>query len=743
MLNQLNPQQKSALLEIDNPVLILAGAGSGKTKVITHKIAHLIKEYGYAPWNILAVTFTNKAAKEMKNRVFNILGSKEADNYNPYSPKSLWVTTFHSACSRILRCDIEKIGYKSNFSIYDSDDSNKLVKEVIKQNNLISPTENVSSICSTISRSKNQFQKPDKLIQQGIEESNDFINKVGIIYKYYEKKLFENNALDFDDLILKVIMLFEQEKETLEYYKTLFRYVMVDEFQDTNYVQYRLIKLLSKGSSKISVVGDDDQSIYSWRGADISNIINFEKDYKDCKVIKLEQNYRSTNIILNAAQSVVRRNERRLDKNLWSNNGLGEKLKFYAAQDNRNEAKWVIAEILNLYESNKKFNDIGLLYRMNYQSRIFEEFLRRDNIPYKIFGGTKFYERMEIKDLLAYLTILVNENDALAVKRIINVPKRGIGGTTLKKIDTISLELNITLIKAIQYCIDNNIISGSIKNKLVLFLDLLNYLKNIKGEKGISELFGIILDQTSYLEYLKQNHENAEDRIENIKEFGRAILQYETEQIEPTLDHFLMELSLRSEIDALNESDNFVSLMTLHNSKGLEFKNVFIVGMDDGIFPHYLSLDNFKEMEEERRLFYVGVTRAKESCFLSSSHKQVNFGQMKFYKPSRFISEINPDFIDKYEETNEFNGNFKQINSDFYKNQKEIKGKIDNNNPKTNFISCLSEIKVGEMLCHKTFGKGKILKLNEKGEMSTILIQFTDGNRLLILKYAQLTKLKE
>ncbi len=742
MTDTLNPKQKEALLEIDRPVLILAGAGSGKTRVITHKIAYLIKEKGYAPWNILAVTFTNKAAREMRERVFSFLGTEHHSGH-PYSPQNLWVTTFHSACGRILRREISKIGFKTNFTIYDSDDSKKLVKEIIKINKLPAPSENVYHITSYISRAKNLFESPDQIIQGGIDEDNQFIQQVGQIYKLYEKKLFENNALDFDDLILKTIVLFEKEKETLAYYRDLFRYIMVDEFQDTNHSQYRLIKLLAEGRAQISVVGDDDQSIYSWRGADISNIIDFGNDFKDCHVVKLEQNYRSTNHILNAAHSVVQRNEKRLKKELWSNKGEGEKLKYFGAKDDRSEVERVTAEVINIYETENGFKGIALFYRMNYQSRILEEYLRRESIPYRIFGGIKFYERMEVKDILAYLILMINESDTLAFKRVINVPKRGIGATTLQKIDTIALELGLPFQEAAIYCIDNKMIRNPARDKLMTFFDWLNNFKKDKDKMSVSVLFERLIEEIDYLEYLKQNHDNYDDRLENVKELGRGIIQYEKEQIQPTLDHYLMEIALRSDIDGLNESDDYVSLMTVHNSKGLEFKNVFIVGLGEGIFPHYRSLDTHDGIEEERRLFYVGVTRAKDFCHLSSSGRQMNFGQLKYYKMSRFISEVHPDFIIKEEEIEsiDIEEEAEELYESFYSKQKELqkpaKAKTDG---KKKVITKANQIALGETLYHKDFGDGQVLKVNSKGEMSTVLLQFPDGNRLLILKYAQLTK---
>ncbi|MDH5680686.1 MAG: UvrD-helicase domain-containing protein [Spirochaetota bacterium] len=741
-MDTLNQDQETALREINQPVLILAGAGSGKTRVITHKIAYLIRDQGFSPWSILAVTFTNKAAKEMRSRVDELLDLGLGEKYNPYASNALWITTFHSACARILRREISKLGYKTNFSIYDSDDSAKIIKEVIKTNKLSAPGENAFQILSVISRYKNEFQTPKEVLNLGRGEGDEFMILTGKIYEYYEKKLFENNALDFDDLIIKTIQLFEKDAETLKYYRELFRYVMVDEFQDTNHSQYKLVQLLSAGKTSISVVGDDDQSIYSWRGADVSNIINFGNDFKDCKVIKLEQNYRSTNRILDAAHSVVKHNERRLQKKLWSENGLGDKLRFHALDDDRDEGDWVIGELLRLSETGAAYKDMAVFYRMNYQSRMLEEYLRRENIPYRIFGGVKFYERMEVKDILAYLTVLVNDSDSLALKRVINVPKRGIGSTTLKKIDVISSELGIGFEESAWYCINNQMIKGAIRDKLEAFLSWLKGFRELKTERSITGLLEELLDETHYLDYIKENYDNYEDRLENIRELSRAITQYETEQPEPTLDHFLMDTALRTEIDELDEDADYVNLMTVHNSKGLEFPNVFIIGMNEGVFPHYRALDDYEDMEEERRLFYVGITRAKVNCTLSSSARQMSFGQIKFYKPSRFITEIQPDLIDKTVELepDDTESQANTIIESFTQKQKAIRAKAQSPGSQKDILKHISEVEVGQTLSHKDFGEGTVLKVNDKGEMSTVLLSFSDGNRLLILKYANLSR---
>ncbi len=741
MINKLNTQQEKALLEVNKPVLILAGAGSGKTRVITHKIAHLIKDHGYPPWSILAVTFTNKAAGEMRERIIELLDLNKDDGFANHI-NSLWVNTFHSVCAKILRREIDKIGYKKNFTIYDGSDSKQVIKDVIKVKKLECPTDNLYNISSQISFSKNAFESPHDVIRRGEEEGNLFIKLIGQIYKYYEEQLLENNALDFDDLLLKTIVLFEKVPDRAAYYQGLFRYIMVDEFQDTNHCQYRLIKILANGRSCISVVGDDDQSIYSWRGADISNIINFEKDFKGCKVIKLEQNYRSTNTILNAAHSVVLHNRNRLDKKLWSSKGTGDSIKYYGAGDDRAEGEWIINNIVRLYESTNTYKDIAVFYRMNYQSRIFEEYLLQSNIPYKIFGAVKFYDRMEIKDTLAYLTILANESDSLALKRIINVPKRGIGSTTITKIDIMSSELGLSFEGSALYCIDNKMIRNPIKDKLVDFFKLISELKQGKADKSVPDLLDYVLDKTGYDSYLKQNYENYEERLDNIDELRRSMLQYEQDQPEPTLDHYLMELSLKSDIDDFDESANYVSLMTLHNSKGLEFSNIFISGLDEGIFPHYMALDNHKEMEEERRLFYVGITRAKERCFLSSSSQRYSFGQMKLYKSSRFISEVHPDYIEKdsyiFTDDQHLDGDSNTFDKVKAKLDKHSKTKVDSN--QANRVTNINEVDIGQTLVHKSFGKGVVVELSNKGDLSTVLLKFNGKKRLLLLKYAPLYK---
>ncbi len=638
----LNPEQKRAVLHDKGPLLILAGAGSGKTRVLTHRIAYLIEERGVNPYNILAITFTNKAAKEMRERVDKIVG---------YGSENIWVSTFHSTCVRILRRFIETIGYSRSFTIYDSDDQKTLMREVCKYLNIDTKKTNERSILSVISRAKDELISPDDFASNAGRDPNQL--RYAQAYAEYQKRLRQSNALDFDDLIYKTVELFRLNPEALTYYQNRFRYIMVDEYQDTNTAQFRLIHMLASGMNEfgdreynLCVVGDDDQSIYKFRGANIYNILNFEKAFPDPLVIKLEQNYRSTKSILNAANEVICNNQGRKDKSLWTENEEGEPVHYTQFETDFEEADHITAEIGRIVDQGEaSYHDFAILYRTNAQSRLFEEKLLMRNIPYKIIGSVNFYARKEIKDMLAYLKTIDNGLDSIAVKRIINVPRRGIGLTTVDRVNEYAVANNMSFYEALtraQY------IPGLERSlsKITPFVSLIEGLKSRIHQEGYSlkELIDDILDATGYLKELEgEDEESIEDRIGNINELVNKLATYEEEAEEPTLSGFLEEVALVADIDTLDENADHIVLMTLHSAKGLEFPYVYLCGMEEGIFPSYMSIyaDNpAEEIEEERRLCYVGITRAMKQLSLSCAKQRMLRGETQFNRPSRFINEI-------------------------------------------------------------------------------------------------------
>ena len=623
LLNDLNDKQAEAVKIIDRPLLILAGAGSGKTRVITYKISYLI-ENGVAPYNILALTFTNKAANEMKERAVKL-------NINA---QNVWIGTFHSLCVRILRKEIDKLGYKNNFNITDAKDNLNLIKNCLKELNLDEKFFVPKNIAAQISFNKNKMIGADEFF---VKTHDDFrLNKVAEIYKLYQEKLKIDNLLDFDDLLFFTAKIFMDHDDVLEFYKNKFKYILVDEYQDTNAVQYFLIKLLAGESENICVVGDDDQSIYSWRGADINNILDFEKDFRNAKIIKLERNYRSNQIILDAANGVIKNNLGRKSKNLWTEQKDGEKIIFYRASDYKLEAKFLAEQILN---NKEKFDlkNCAVLYRNNFLSRVIEDEFVKKNIAYRLIGATRFYDRMEIKDLIAYLKFINNPDDEISLLRIINTPRRGIGGKSLEKVMSFASQEKISLWEALKILADNNKNFGC-------FVELINLFLDYKEKYSIYDLMQKIIFEIGYKEYLEKQEEYV-SRIENIEEFLAKIIEFERgQESKKTLTEFLEQISLLSETDNYDKDENAVSLMTLHGSKGLEFDCVFIFGADDDIFP-----SNFKsdiELEEERRLFYVGITRAKKKLFISCADARLRNGQIINSKPSRFIDEIPSELID-------------------------------------------------------------------------------------------------
>ncbi len=634
ILNGLNDMQKQAVLHTEGPLLLLAGAGSGKTRVLTHRIAYLI-EKGVSPFNILAITFTNKAAKEMKERVCNI---------TPFGDE-VWVSTFHSTCVRILRREIEHINYDRNFTIFDSKDCEKLIKDCLVELDLSDKVFTPKSAQGFISNQKNNLTTPDnflKTIGSNIREEN-----LGKIYKLYEEKLMQNNAVDFDDLIMKTVQLFLENKDVLEKYQERFKYILVDEYQDTNQSQYKLIQLLSLKYKNLCVVGDDDQSIYGWRGADISNILNFEKDYEDAKVIKLEQNYRSTQNILTSANEVIKNNSGRKSKTLWTENDKGESIYYYKSFNEHDESIYVMDNIKKGIDSGMNYSDFCILYRTNAQSRQIEDTFVKSNIPYRLFGGTRFYERKEIKDILAYLKLLYNLNDEVSLMRIINVPKRGIGANTIEKIRTYATDEGLSFFEALGE-IDNIVTLGSRSNAVKEFYNLISTLLEHSKELNVKDLLEKIVLLTEYNKQLKLEHtEDANQRIENIEELINKAYEFLEISENGTLTEFLEEISLVADIDNYEDNANTVTLMTLHSSKGLEFDSVFIIGFEENIFPSYRSIDSpsDEEMEEERRLCYVGITRAEKTLHLTSANSRMLHGRVSHNETSRFFKEIPEELI--------------------------------------------------------------------------------------------------
>ncbi len=637
----LNGQQKEAVLHTEGPLLILAGAGSGKTRVLTHRIAYLIDEMGVNPWNILAITFTNKAAKEMRERVDNLVG---------FGSESVWVSTFHSSCARILRRHIPLLGYDSNFTIYDTDDQKSLMKDVCKLLQIDTKTYKERTLLGAIAHAKEELVGPQEF---RLRAEGDFVRqKIAEVYEEYEKQLRANNALDFDDLLVKTVQLFQTQADVLENYQERFRYIMVDEYQDTNTVQFELVRLLSSRYRNLCVVGDDDQSIYKFRGANIKNILNFEEFFEDAKVIKLEQNYRSTGNILNAANAVIRNNYGRKEKTLWTANGDGEKLELRQLDSAYDEAEYIIDDIRNRVDKGEgTYDHHAILYRTNAQSRLFEEKFVTANIPYRIVGGINFYARREIKDVLSYLKTVDNGKDDLAVRRIVNVPKRGIGLTSINRVQEYALQKEIGFYEALQ-AVDLIPGIGRGASKLESFVALIEHFKADAREMSVSDLMQEILDETGYVESLKsEGDEEAEARIENIDELMSKIVAYEEsceEMNEPaTLGGFLEEVALVADIDSLDESNDHVVLMTLHSAKGLEFPHVYLAGMEDGIFPSYMTIisEDAEDLEEERRLCYVGITRAEKELTLTCARRRMVRGETQFNRMSRFLKEIPVELV--------------------------------------------------------------------------------------------------
>ncbi|MEJ8760488.1 ATP-dependent helicase [Enterocloster sp. HCN-30185] len=631
----LNPMQKEAVLHTEGPLLILAGAGSGKTRVLTHRIAYLIEEKEVNPWNILAITFTNKAAGEMRERVDSLVG---------FGAENIWVSTFHSTCVRILRRYIEHLGYTTSFSIYDSDDQKTLMKQVFKTLDIDTKQYKERSVLGIISSVKDKLISPEEFL---LNAGQDFRQKkVGEIYREYQNQLKKNNALDFDDLIVKTVELFQNDSQILDYYQERFRYIMVDEYQDTNTAQFKLISLLASKYGNLCVVGDDDQSIYRFRGADIENILSFEQTFPGARVIKLEQNYRSTQNILDAANGVIRHNRGRKEKSLWTANGTGDEILFKQFDDARDEADYIARQIR---DSEFSYQDQAVLYRTNAQSRLLEERCIFYNVPYRLVGGVNFYQRKEIKDILAYLKTVANGVDDLSVLRIINVPKRGIGATSMGRVTMFASEHSMSLYSALR---EARMVPGLGKavEKIGRFISQMECFRAMaqSEEYSIQDLIEAILEETGYEEELKAEGEiEAETRMENIQELINKAAAYEEDSQHPSLDEFLEQVALVADIDNVDSSEDRVTLMTLHSAKGLEFPKVYLAGMEDGLFPGMMAVssDDPTDMEEERRLCYVGITRAKKELVITAARKRMTHGETRYCKPSRFVEEIPAELL--------------------------------------------------------------------------------------------------
>lgn len=754
LLEGLNDKQYEAVVNTDGPCLVIAGAGSGKTKVLTHKIAYLLEEKDVKPWNILAITFTNKAANEMKERVENLVGE---------AAKDMWIGTFHSICVKILRRFIDRIGFEHSFVIFDTSDQRTLIKECLKDLQIDDKMFTDRIVQFEISNAKNDMKEPEEY--EAISKGDYRKEKIASVYRLYQKRLKENNAIDFDDIINYTIKIFKENEDVLDYYTNKFNYILVDEYQDTNKSQFTLIRLLADAHGNITVVGDNDQGIYSFRGADISNILNFEKDFKGTKIIKLEQNYRCTQNILNAANSVIKNNEVKYKKKLWTENEEGSLPTFHVSDDEYDEGRYIVEEINHLRrEEYYKYSDFAVLYRMNSQSRAIEEILRREDIPYKIVGGLKFYERKEIKDIIAYLRLINNTSDNLALKRIINEPKRGIGKTSLDKIQAISEQTGIPMYEIIKEADQYGL--ARVYTNAQSFISVIEDLISKKDEYTITELIKHTLNETGYTKALEEeNSIEAENRIENLEEFLTVAVQFEEEEAENDLSSFLEGITLSSDIDGMNEEEESVTLMTLHSAKGLEFPVVFLVGMEEGIFPGYKSIGEPKELEEERRLCYVGITRAKNNLYLTCSRQRTMFGSTSCNPVSRFVKEIPKAMLEGSSELgNESENKFKDSNYDWSYGKagssKVVSYKIENSNTRKepsfafksaeSFLAKLnnkaqtsqadvSKYQEGQRIYHKRFGEGNISKIEPEGDDLKLDIQFDKvGHKRLMAKFANL-----
>ncbi len=730
MIEGLNPQQREAVLHTEGPLLVLAGAGSGKTRVLTHRIAYLIEEKGVAPWNILSITFTNKAAREMKERIEKLVGAQALD---------IWNGTFHACCVRILRREIERIGFSRNFVIYDTGDQETLIKDCLNQLQYNNKNFPPKQVLHHIGRAKDELTDPEAF---AVMAGSDFrMRKIAKLYALYQKKLKANNALDFDDILLHTLKIFSQNPEVLGYYQEKFRYILVDEYQDTNTAQYMFVSMLAEKHHNICVVGDDDQSIYGWRGANMRNILDFEKDFKGCHAVKLEQNYRSTEKILDVANHIIKNNYGRKQKTLWTENKTGDTVRVYQALDEREEA-WYTADSIQKEVANgdRHYGDFAILYRINAQSRIFEDIFMKRGIPYRIIGGHRFYDRKEIKDVIAYLRVISNPHDDISLKRIINVPRRGIGKVTLERAQERAIQRGTSVYSVLLEAHGIDELSRA-SAKIKLFTDLIAKLRTMTEYIELSEWMKTVIEHTGIVRELEQEDTvEAKTRVENIHEFQSVVMDFvkNSEEENPDLNDFLAHVSLVADIDNMEDEPDRVVLMTMHSAKGLEFPVVFLAGMEEGVFPSYRSIGEESEMEEERRLCYVGVTRAREALFLTSAKSRTLFGNTTYNRTSRFVDEIPSHLLEYIEKKNE---NIGEKNGTGIKN-----GPIGLDTWKKRTASFMQAtdlnvegLEVGTRVMHKKFGIGTITAKESEGDDYRLEIAFDEyGMKRLMASFARL-----
>ncbi len=751
-LSVLNAQQREAVETLHGPLLILAGAGSGKTRTLTYRIANLL-EHGVPAWHVLALTFTNKAAREMKDRIARLIGEEQTDD--------MWVGTFHSVCVRILRRDIEKIGYQRSFTIYDDDDQLRVIKDWIKQlkidDKIVTPRE----VRSVISDSKNKLMTADEWFASS--EKNYHAQQVHDVYVRYEQTLADNNALDFDDLLMKTLQLLMDHPPVLQYYQDRFRYVHVDEYQDTNMAQYQIVRLLTAESHELCVVGDDDQSIYGWRGADIHNILNFEADYPDAKVIKLEQNYRSTATILDAANQIIAHNEGRKEKALWTENAQGEKIHLYTAGDEHDEAAWICGQLKQLHDRGMPYAEMAVLYRLHAQSRVMEEMLVRAGVPYRVYGGTRFYDRREIKDVLAYLRVIVNPADTVSLKRIINTPRRSIGDTTVAQLETQAQTEGVPMFSVLSDPTDA--LSSRARRCVLDFTKLIYSLMERMDQLPLDEFIQAVLEETGLINQLdKETEEDYVTRKENLMEFVGAAREYvsRTPDDAHSLQDYLEYVALITDLDRQEEAPQFVTLMTLHSAKGLEYDAVFIAGMEENVFPSYRAVNEDNRLEEERRLAYVGVTRARKRLSLSLAKHRTIFNQVSYNRPSRFIQEIPSRLIeDVWALSRQHFGendaplrkphNREPRHTDFGvpgMGQLNIpgvtKGLVPSQAAKVSGSALMKMYQPGDRVMHRRFGEGTVVSVEKNGTDANICIDFIAyGHKTFSLAIAPIFKLED
>lgn len=757
LLEGMNERQKEAVQHTQGPLLIMAGAGSGKTRVLTHRMAYILAEEEVHPWNILAITFTNKAAREMKERVSKLVGPQAED---------MWVSTFHSMCVRILRRDIEILGYQRSFTICDPSEQQTAMKRILKKLDIDSEKYDYRMILNRISQAKNDLED----VEEFNKKHTGYVEQIiGKCYREYQKELAKSMTLDFDDLIMLTVQLFQKHPETLQYYQQKFQYIHVDEYQDTNHAQYRLVTMLAKKFKNICVVGDADQSIYGWRGADMSNILEFEKDYQNAKVVLLEQNYRSTKTILQAANHVIENNVNRKVKKLWTENEEGQAITYYRAQSEQDEGRYVLSQIQSLLRDGYHYDDFAILYRTNAQSRVMEENLLKSNIPFRLVGGQRFFERLEIKDLLAYLRLIVNSQDDLSFRRIVNSPKRGIGATSLAKLSDFAEVYQFSLLEAsLQTTLSP--LSGKAAKALEKFATTIEELRKMQEFLSISEFVEQVIEKTGYLTSLEQQHTmEADARIENIQEFISVAKQFEQDRLEEESEEspllqFLTDLSLVSDVDSDDGDGRMVTLMTLHAAKGLEFPVVFIIGLEEGIFPSLRSMMESNDVEEERRLAYVGITRAEQKLFLTNAYSRLLYGRTQTNRPSRFVLEIGEELFDSkqqqsYGSTSRQTASFgsKTSSSGSLFDKYREKSQATAYQPKVVQPSCIQPVrkqivaandgavwKVGDKVMHKKWNVGTVVKVTGEGTNQEIDVAFAGmGIKRLLASFAPIERIEE